>query len=83
MRSALTTRPHARAPRGPAAFAAWCALGDTARQWLRCGSAHVHPDGSIGLYLDALPLTGEVVLRPEPAAADDQPAPAAPVPLHD
>lgn len=31
--------------------------------WLRCGCAYVNKDGSINVYLDALPLDGKLHIR--------------------
>lgn len=62
--------------------------------WIRCGTARLARDGSINVRLDALPLTGELHLRPaegeilRPPAPLDLPSPTpdplerAPSPLH-
>lgn len=37
--------------------------------WVRVGTAHVNADGTIGVELNALPLTGKLVIR-EPRPFD-------------
>lgn len=37
---------------------------DAPPAWVRCGSARIAPDGSVRVRLDALPLSGELHLRP-------------------
>jgi hypothetical protein len=41
--------------------------------WVRIGSAYVNKDGSLNVYLNALPLTGELNIRdPKPREAAAQ-----------
>lgn len=65
---------------------------DCAPTWTRCGQARVNRDGSVNVQLDALPLSGELHLRPvgtrqarsggvRPQVATRTRGPA-PVPLH-
>ncbi len=68
-------------------FIAFC-LVDRAGEptvWIRCGSARVNRDGSIHVQLDALPINGELHLRPVevghlPLRAVDAPSSSAPAP---
>jgi len=51
---------------------------DGSSTWIRCGRARVNRDGSINVRLDALPLNGELHLRPAettspPATAERKP----------
>lgn len=85
-----TRRPATHTPD----LAAFCIVEhpDAAPTWIRCGSARINPDGSLNVRLDALPLSGELHLRPasSPAArtpvlefVPTAPAPdAPPTPLH-
>jgi len=61
---------------------AWCIVErpDAAPAWVRCGTARLNRDGSVNVRLDALPLTGELHLRPrEPRPAlGPRAVPAAP-----
>lgn len=61
---------------------------DAPPAWVRCGSALVDEDGSVQVRLDAVPLSGELHLRPPtmPTAPAARGLPAlrrrAPHPLH-
>lgn len=37
---------------------------DAPPAWIRCGRAQLNADGSVRVHLDALPLSGELHLRP-------------------
>jgi hypothetical protein len=57
---------------------------DGSATWIRCGRARLNRDGSINVELDALPLNGELHLRPAGAsAAPARSAPVAPPPQAD
>jgi len=45
---------------------AWCIVEhkDEASKWVRCGTGRMNRDGSVNVRLDALPLTGELHIRP-------------------
>lgn len=47
-------------------FVAFCIVdhGDATTSWIRCGRARLNRDGSLNVRLDALPLNGELHLRP-------------------
>ncbi len=55
----------------------------SASSWVRIGTAWLNRDGSLNLYLDALPVDGKVHIRRPPVndaaekSAADEPTPAA------
>lgn len=76
--------PRRPAPRSAAAahFVAFCIVdhGDSTTSWIRCGKARLNRDGSLNVRLDALPLNGELHLRPVDgggAGASQKPQPQA------
>ena len=73
--------PRPPSPRRTAAteFVAFCIVdrGDATTSWIRCGRARLNRDGSLNVRLDALPLNGELHLRP----VDTNSATAAPRPV--
>jgi hypothetical protein len=47
---------------------------DGSATWIRCGRARLNRDGSVNVRLDALPLNGELHLRPaRPSSPSDSP----------
>ncbi len=44
--------------------------------WLKVGTAFVNRDGSINIYLEALPLSGKLQLRKEDPKDEESAAPA-------
>jgi hypothetical protein len=80
-------RTSARAQRDITDLTAFCIVErrDGSSTWIRCGQARLNRDGSINVRLDALPLNGELHLRPtedsgqavQPAAPVPEPAPSA------
>lgn len=53
-------------PRRNTELVAYCIVEreDAAPTWIRCGNARVNRDGSVNVRLDALPMNGELHLRP-------------------
>jgi len=52
---------------------------DDATYWMRLGTGFMNRDGSLNLYLDALPLTGKLQVR-EAREEEETGAPATPAP---
>lgn len=77
MISKVVSRGEAAAQPGrPAELTAFCVIEreDGSVTWIRCGRARPNRDGSINVVLEALPLNGELHLRPaEPAASERKP----------
>lgn len=73
-------RPPSRSTEA-AQFVAFCIVdrGDSTTSWIRCGRARLNRDGSLNVRLDALPLNGELHLRPvDTSGAGASPRPSQP-----
>lgn len=91
----MLTRLAVRRPLSPEAeYLAFCIIEqpDGPPAWVRCGHARQNGDGSVNVRLDALPLSGELHLRPAERRASPvndrapqppvEPGAASTVPLH-